>query len=218
MSKPFQPLNPHNVLLFQGDSITDAGRSRFAIGPNSGDGLGFGYPRIIADSILEDHPDKYLQFYNRGISGNRIRDLEHRWEQDSLRLQPDLISILIGVNDTWNYVYLGMGADPEEYHQIYRGILEKTVKTLPDTCLVLCEPFILLTGEVTEEWSADISQRQKSVKDLAQEFNAVWVPFQGALDTKAQQVPAHRLLDDGMHPTGQGHRLLADCWINSVLG
>jgi lysophospholipase L1-like esterase len=218
MAKVNQPLNPHNVILFQGDSITDAGRSRSAIGPNSPDGLGFGYPRLIADAVLKKHPGDYLQFYNRGVSGDRIRDMQSRWELDTIRLQPDLISILIGVNDTWNYLYLGMGSDPEEFRQIYHAILDTTVKNLPDAGLVLCEPFILLTGEVSEEWSTDIIQRQTIVKDLAKEYDAVLVPFQSDLDEKTPGVPANHLLDDGVHPTEQGHQILADCWIKTVLG
>ncbi|MGB2964750.1 MAG: SGNH/GDSL hydrolase family protein [Anaerolineales bacterium] len=218
MDKVLQPLNPHNVILFQGDSITDAGRSRSAFGPNSPDGLGFGYPRLIADAVLNKHPEDYLQFYNRGVSGDRIRDMQSRWELDTLRLQPDLISILIGVNDTSNYIYLGMGSDPGEFRQIYQAILDTTVKNLPDASLVLCEPFILLTGEVSEEWSTDIIQRQTIVKDLAKEYDAVLVPFQSDLDEKTQGVPANHLLDDGVHPTEQGHQILADCWIKTVLG
>ncbi|MFN2282740.1 MAG: SGNH/GDSL hydrolase family protein [Anaerolineales bacterium] len=211
-------LKPHNKILFQGDSITDAGRSRMPVGPNSPDGMGFGYPRLVMDQLLERFPDKYLLFYNRGVSGDRIQDLSMRWQHDTMRLSPDLISILIGVNDTWNYLYLGMGASPEEYQQIYRQLLEETRGQLPTTDLILCEPFVLLAGEVTEEWGDDISQRQATVKELACEFEAKFVPFQAALDKAVSEgIPAGQLLEDGVHPTIRGHRLLAGCWIESVL-
>jgi lysophospholipase L1-like esterase len=82
---------------------------------------------------------------------------------------------------------------------------------------VLCEPFLLITGEVTHEWSADITRRQGFVRDLAEEFNAVFVPFQSALDQAAQQVSAGQLLEDGVHPTNRGHQVLADCWMKTVL-
>jgi lysophospholipase L1-like esterase len=211
-------LKPHSVILFQGDSITDTGRSRLAIGPNSGDSLGFGYARRIGDRLLEENKDQYLQIYNRGINGDRIRDLEGRWEQDSLRLIPDLISILIGVNDTWNYMFSGLGSSPEEYRVIYQGILENTRQRLPEVQLVLCEPFILLTGEVTREWEDDVSQRQASVQELAKKFDAVFVPFQDALVEAARQISPHLLLDDGVHPTDKGHQVLSECWLNTVLG
>jgi lysophospholipase L1-like esterase len=212
------PFKPHSVILFQGDSITDANRTRSRIGPNSPDGLGFGYTRKIADSLLENYPDHYFQLYNRGISGDRIQDMKSRWEADSLRLLPDLISILIGVNDTWNQVMLGMGSDPEQYQAMFHKILTETRQSLPYTRLVLCEPFLLLTGEVTRDWSADITRRQDFVRDLADEFNAVFVPFQSALDQATQQVSPDQLLEDGVHPTDRGHQVLADCWIKTVLG
>lgn len=210
---------PHSVILFQGDSITDAGRSRLSFGPNSPDGMGFGYPRLVMNQLQEHFPDEHLQFFNRGVSGNRIRDLARRWTEDTLRLEPDLISVLIGVNDTWNYIYLGMGSSPEDFRQVYQQLLEQTREKLPDTTLILCEPFMLLTGEVTEEWNEDISERQAIVQQLAREFEAYFVPFQSALDkTVADGVPAGRLLEDGVHPTVWGHRLLADCWLANVVG
>jgi len=211
-------LKPHSVILFQGDSITDVGRSRRAIGPNNPDGLGFGYPQLISKYLLENYPDQYLQIYNRGVSGDRIRDLAHRWKNDSLRLLPNIISLLIGVNDTWNYLYMGMGSDPNDYQEVYRKILQDTHKSQPDTQFILCEPFVLITGEVSEEWLNDINERQEIIRGLAYEYNSVSVPFQSALDKAAEDISPHKLLEDGVHPTDLGHRVLADCWIEAVLG
>jgi lysophospholipase L1-like esterase len=212
-------IKPHSVLLFQGDSITDAGRSRVSVGPNSPDGMGFGYPRLVMDRLLENLPGHYLQFYNRGVSGNRVQDLARRWPTDTMRLLPDLISILIGVNDTWNYIYLGIGSSPDGYRRIYRQLLDQTRGKLPHTNLVLCEPFVLFTGEVTEEWRDDICQRQAAVRSLAIEFDAIFIPFQAALDKAVKAgTPPHQLLDDGVHPTEEGHRLLAECWLEHVTG
>ena len=211
-------LKSHSIILFQGDSITDAGRSRFTIGPNSPQGMGTGYPRLIADCLLNTSPDQSYQFYNRGVSGDRIQDLAQRWEHDSLRLVPDLISTLIGVNDTWNYLNTGLGSDPEVFKEIYRQMLNDTRGLLPDISLVICEPFVLLTGEVTEEWIEDISKRQSYVRELAGEFDGILVPFQSALDASNKNIPAHRLLEDGVHPTHQGHQVLADCWLDTVVG
>jgi lysophospholipase L1-like esterase len=217
MSHP--KIKTHSVILFQGDSITDAGRSRMSVGPNSSQGMGFGYPKMAMDQLLERFPDQDLQIFNRGVSGNRIQDLARRWAQDTLALGPDLLSVLIGVNDTWNYLYLGMGSSPENYQHIYQQLLEDTRAKLPEVILVLCEPFALLTGEVTEEWDEDISRRQRYVQDLAEEFGALFVPFQSALNNAVSTgVPAHQLLDDGVHPTERGHRLLADCWLTTVVG
>jgi acyl-CoA thioesterase I len=211
-------IKPHNVILFQGDSITDAGRSRQTIGPNNPDGLGYGYPRLITEQLLAKFPDHFLQIYNRGVSGDQIRDLSRRWQNDSLRLLPDIISILIGVNDTWNYLYLGQGSDPNDYQKVYREILQDTRQQLPDTRFVLCEPFVLITGEVSGEWLNDISKRQQITRELARDFNGVIVPFQSTLDTAAKDISPSELLEDGVHPTDLGHNILADCWIEAVLG
>ena len=211
-------IKPNNIILFQGDSITDAGRSRMAVGPNSGNSLGFGYPRMIADRLLAENQYQHLRFYNRGISGDRIRDMKYRWERDTFQLLPDLISILIGVNDTWNYLFSGMGTSPGEYRTGYQDLLRDTRSRLPDVQLVLCEPFILITGEVSNEWAEDLTLRQAAVQDLVCEFGGIFVPFQSALDNATGQIPAGQLLEDGVHPTEQGHRVLADCWMKTVLG
>lgn len=211
-------MKPHSVILFQGDSITDVGRSRRANGPNNPDGLGDGYPHLISKYLLESYPDHYLQIYNRGVSGDRIRDLAHRWKNDSLRLLPNIISLLIGVNDTWNYLFMGMGSDPKDYQGVYRKLLQDTRQFQPDTLLILCEPFVLITGEVSEEWMNDINERQDITRGLAQEYDGVSVPFQSALDKAAENISPHKLLEDGVHPTALGHSVLADCWIEAVLG
>ncbi|RLD94751.1 MAG: lysophospholipase [Bacteroidetes bacterium] len=210
-------IKPHSVILFQGDSITDAGRSRRAIGPNNKDGLGNGYPQLISEHLWEDYPEHHLQIYNRGLSGDQIRDLAQRWQNDSLRLIPDIISLLIGVNDTWNYLYLGMGSNPQDYQKVYRKLLQDTRQWLPDSQFVLCEPFALITGEVTGEWMSDINHRQEITRGLAREFNGVFVPFQSALDKAAENISPPGLLEDGVHPTALGHRILADCWVKAVL-
>ena len=215
---PTSFIKSNDVILFQGDSITDAGRDRFSVRPNNQHGLGFGYPRLIASQLMSTFSDDTLLIYNRGISGDRIRDMARRWDRDCISLGPDLLSILIGVNDTWNYIYVGMGSSPADYHQVFRDLLIETRRSLPEINLVLCEPFALITGEVNEEWLDDLRERQKTVKDLADEFQGIYVPFQSALDEAVKKIPAHRLLDDGVHPTEQGHRVLAECWINSVLG
>ncbi len=211
-------LNPHNVILFQGDSITDAGRTRSLIGPNSLDGLGFGYARFIADFLLKEDPGKYHQFYNRAFSGDQIHDLASRWEQDTLRLMPDVISILIGVNDTWNHVELGLGSDPETFQRIYRKILTNTREKLPDVQLVLCEPFLLFVDDVDQAWIADLNLRQDIVRGLAEEFQGVFVPFQAALNHSAREGPPRYLLEDGVHPTRKGHVVLYENWLTSVFG
>src|SRR6056297_3628243 len=126
-------LKPHGTILFQGDSITDAGRTA-GVGE-----LGNGYPYLLATRLWAQFPGHNLTVVNRGISGNRSRDLVKRWDEDALELQPDLISILIGINDTWRYFDRNDKTTAGQFHQAYHSILSKTRDRLPQTMLVLCE-------------------------------------------------------------------------------
>src|SRR5574340_322678 len=97
-----RPPAPGSVVLFQGDSITDCDRRRDDTDPNALAALGNGYPLLVAGALLDEHPDRALRFYNHGVSGNRVPDLESRWQADTIALQPNVLSILIGVNDLWH--------------------------------------------------------------------------------------------------------------------
>jgi acyl-CoA thioesterase I len=155
--------------------------------------------------------------YNRGISGNRVVDLYARWRVEAINLEPDIISILIGVNDTWHGFMYNNGVEVERYTTIYRLLLEYTRQQLPHIQLVLCEPFVLQCGVVSEAWVAEMDQRRASVHKLATEFDAVFVPFQRALNDPLRHGPPEYWAADGVHPTPAGHRLLADCWLQHVL-
>lgn len=203
------------TILFQGDSITDCGRDRNNVNPNGG--LGSGYVLFLAGNLLTRMPDLNLKIYNRGISGNRIVDLYARWKIDALNLKPDLISILIGVNDTWHGFNYNNGVEPERYELIYRMLLDWTRKELPQTRLVLCQPFALVTGAVSEEWMPEIRRRGEIVQALAQEFNTIYVPFQDVMNSALSKAPAQYWLGDGVHPTVAGHKLMTDAWLEAVL-
>jgi acyl-CoA thioesterase I len=210
-------INPNSTILFQGDSITDTGRNREIAEPNRGAALGSGYVNLIAARLLQERPQDNLSFYNRGISGNRVTDLYARWKVDGINLQPDLISILIGVNDTWHEFMVGNGVEVDRYTTIYRMLLDYTKQRLPNVQLVLCEPFVLPCGVVTDGWIAEMDERRQVVRDLAGEFDAIFVPFQGVLDEALQQADPAYWAADGVHPTPAGHRLLADAWLAAVL-
>lgn len=200
-------------ILFQGDSVTDAGRTML---PDSNDRLGWGYPLFIAGQIGSRYPDKGFEFVNRGVSGNRVVDLYARWKADALNLRPDLISILIGINDTWHEKGSQNGVEPERYERVYRELLSWTRKVLPDVKLVLCEPFMLPFGSAAEDWVDEMKERDAIVKDLALEFGALFVPFQQVIDDATGRADGPHWLVDGVHPTTPGHALLADTWIEAV--
>ena len=201
-------------ILFQGDSITDAGRNREAL-PESNAGYGAGYPGLVAARIFGDHLGNGYNIINRGISGNRVVDLYARWKKDCLNLEPDVLSILIGVNDTWHEkVDIRNGVEVERYAVIYDMLLEWTVKTLPQIKLVLMEPFVLETGAVSADWLPEIAARGAVVKELAEKYNAVFIPCQQIVNDAAAKAGSFDLiLRDGVHPSLMGHQVLADAWL-----
>jgi lysophospholipase L1-like esterase len=205
---------PNSLILFQGDSITDAGRDKTILQANTPSGMGHGYCNLIAAKLLREHPRDGLKFMNRGVGGDRIVDLYARWKSDAINLRPDVISILVGVNDTWHEIDRKNGVDPCRYEALYRMVLEDTKDHLPDTKLVLCEPFVAVTGAVTDAWLPEMHIRQRIVHQLAGEFGACFVPFQVALNQVIDRDP-ESWLADGVHPTLAGHQLLSECWIDT---
>ncbi len=197
-------------ILFQGDSITDGNRGRNA-DPNHI--LGHGYQFIIASKYGAELAERHLTFLNRGISGNRVSDLAGRWQKDTLDLKPDVLSILIGIND------LCFGVSAEQYDQRYDQLLADTVKALPNTRLVLCEPFGLPAGERKNTWEdhrAQIAARDAIVNRLGEKYHAPVVHFQKMFEGATNRAPADYWIWDGVHPTYSGHQLMADEWVHAV--
>jgi lysophospholipase L1-like esterase len=208
-----------DIILFQGDSITDCGRFRDAEGTaNHHGGLGSGYAMMAAANLLGGMPAADLQCYNRGISGNRVVDLYARIRKDIINLKPNVLSILIGVNDTWHeFAFPGKNGVPVPKHQrVYREMLEEVREQLPEVQLVLCEPFVLRCGVVTDDWIGEIDQRCEVVARLAQEFDAVLVPFQSMFNEAVKSAPPAYWAEDGVHPSAAGHQLMAQTWLSSV--
>lgn len=214
MSIPFSGAN--KVILFQGDSITDGNRGRNE-DPNHIHGHGYAY--IIAAKLGNELAEQRPVFHNRGVSGDRISDLYARWNEDAIYLKPDVLSILIGVNDIWRSLKDEPGGVTDRYERAYRHVLEETREVLPQTRLVLCEPFILNTGAPAEDWPRwhqQITRYQQIVRGLAQQYDAVFVPLQEMFETAAQRVDNAYWLWDGVHPTTAGHDLIARQWLSVV--
>ena len=146
-------LNKGMTILFQGDSITDAGRqNRQAPKANDQKSMGNGYASMAASALLTSLPDHNLSIYNRGISGNKVHQLDARWQTDCIDHQPDILSILIGVNDIWHGLNGRYDGTVQRYEEDYMALLERTRKALPNVQLVVCEPFVLKCGAVNEKW------------------------------------------------------------------
>jgi lysophospholipase L1-like esterase len=198
------------VVLFQGDSITDAGRSR-----ENDALLGSGYASMLAAQIGARFPEHQIRFLNRGISGNRAADLELRWQKDCIDLKPDWVSIMIGINDTWRAFDRNDPTSTADYAASYRRILEQ-VRDQLDARLILIEPFVLPHPEDRKRWRDDLNPRIDAVRILAQEFGAVLVPMDGIFAAACCRREPAFWAADGVHPSPAGHALIARSWLSAV--
>jgi lysophospholipase L1-like esterase len=198
-AEPIAAFPPGGRILFQGDSITDGNRGRSA-DPNHI--LGHGYVFIIAARQGAAFPEAKLDFINRGVSGNTVLDLAKRWQPDTLDLKPDVLSILIGVNDN------GKGVPLDQYEQVYDQLISEAKTANPRLKLVLGEPFVKPTGKIDE----GIQKRQEIVARLAQKHGAALVHYQRVFDEAVKRAPADYWIWDNVHPTYRGHQLMADEW------
>jgi lysophospholipase L1-like esterase len=211
-------LKKDSVILFQGDSITDAGRKRESITCNNIDQLGMGYALFTATALLNRQADKQPKIYNRGISGNKVFQLRERWEIDTLAFMPDVLSILIGVNDYWHTLNGSYKGTVETYEGDLRNLLKYTKEKLPKVQLVLCEPFALRGGAAIKDgaWFPMFDAYRASLRKLAGECDAVFVPFQSAFDEAMKIAPATYWSADGVHPDLPGRQLMSEVWLKAT--
>lgn len=202
------------TILFQGDSVTDCGRrTSGGCGYEQGE-MGPGYPGLVKSRLSCDFPDREFTFLNRAISGNRIVDLYARWRVDALNLSPDILSILIGVNDSW-HEQSHNGVEVPRAERIYRELLSWTREKLPACRLVLLEPFALACG-AGAPLADEVRLRGAFTRRLADEFGATFIPLQSLFEEAYARAPAEHWSADGVHPTPAGHQLIADAWLKAV--
>ncbi len=193
------------LVVFQGDSITDVGRR------DDPEGLGEGYVRTIAHRLPN------VRVLNLGISGDRVSDLAGRWDTDTLASSPDVVSILVGINDVWHQRDGGDAVPLHTFAASYRQLLKRTLAALPSVRLVICEPFALLCGVVDAGWFPDLDERRAAIRALAGERGATFVPLQTSFDDAvAGGLRPEDLVFDGVHPTVAGHALIAEAWLGTV--
>lgn len=207
------------VILFQGDSITDAGRNR-----DSSTSMGHGYPDLVSAYLGYDCPGEY-EFYNRGISGNRVLDLYARIVRDIINIRPDYMSILIGVNDIWH----GLGANPngtgfERYEKVYNILLEELRAEFPDLKIMILEPFVL-KGPATEsreeepdrweQFDTGVRKMAQIARSLADKHGLKFVELQNKFDAACEKAEPTYWLGDGVHPTPKGHELIKRAWLEA---
>ena len=194
------------TILFQGDSITDAGR---------GDGLGVGYVNQVAAKLFYEAPGEY-DIINRGISGNRVLDLYARWKIDCLNLKPDVLTILVGVNDVWHELLYDNGVDTEKFEKFYRMLLDETKQALPEVKLILMEPYVLYGTATAEKWESfekEVAEKRAVVQKIAKEYKLPLVPLQQIFDDAVKTAPQGWWCEDGVHPNLAGAELIAQSWM-----
>jgi lysophospholipase L1-like esterase len=212
-------LSKGETIVFQGDSITDWGRNKNEENEvNKQSQLGNGYVLFTAAHILANHAEKELNIYNRGISGNKVFQLAERWDKDCLDLKPNILSILIGVNDFWHTKSHNYTGTIVEYEAGYRNLLAHTLQALPDVKIVICEPFIIHGGSALDDtWERDFAPYRATAKALAREFDLTLVPFQSVFNEALKAAGADYWGPDGVHPSMAGAQLMAQAWVKAVL-
>lgn len=195
------------TFLFQGDSITDAGRDDEKQGLA---GLGCGYAFLLASEIENNHKDK-INFINRGKSGDRITDVYARIKEDIINLKPDYMSILIGVNDVSHELTMNCGVSPKKFRMIYGMLIDEIREVLPDIKIVILEPFVL-KGTATEKLWNDFDREVRILaeisKQVAEEYETDFIPLQKKFDELSSDGNTEYWSADGIHPTLAGHEVL----------
>ena len=200
--------------VFQGDSITDAGRDRDNIAS-----FGVGYPNLVASELMYKYPGEY-EFINEGVSGDRIVDLYARIKQDLINHKPDYLSILIGVNDVWHELNEKNGVAAPKFEMVYSMLIEEIKEALPDIKIFILEPFVLKgsgTERYFDEFLADIKLHSQAAKNVAEKYDLTFIPLQEKFDEASKLMPPTYWAADGVHPTSAGHALIKDELINAII-
>jgi len=213
------------TILFQGDSITDCGRDisydtiwwNNASPVKDGVSCGNGYARLVEAQLGFDYPNEY-GFINRGISGNRVVDIYARISKDIINLKPDYMSILVGVNDVWHGLDGWNGIDADKYFMIYSLMIEEIKSALPNTKIMILEPFLLKAAATEKDWDffrSEVEKRAEKSRLIAEKYGLKFVPLMNKFDEAAKLAPARYWSADGVHPTAKGHELITREWIKA---
>lgn len=200
-------------ILFQGDSITDAGRAR-----DNDDNVGIGYPLLVKASLGFEFPGKY-EFINRGICGNRIVDVYARIKNDIINIKPDVISMLIGVNDVWHeYKESPNGVDADKFYKIYDMLIEEIKSSLPEVKIMIMEPFVLKAFATEGKWdsfNAEVKKRAEMARKIAEKYNLPYIELQNGFNELSKDTGESYWLADGVHPSAAGHEFIKNEWIKA---
>ena len=200
-------------ILFQGDSITDAGRDY-----NNDGQLGRGYALLVEAALGFSEPGQHT-FINKGVSGNRVVDLYARIKRDILNYKPDVMSILIGVNDVWHELSDSPnGVDAEKFYKIYSMLIEEVKEALPNIKIMILEPFVLEACSTEANWeyfNEETKKRASMARKIAEKYNLPFIELQKGFDELCKKAPNSYWLGDGVHPTAKGHEFIKNQWLKA---
>lgn len=206
------------TIVFQGDSITDGGRRKENLNPNDAFALGSTYPLLVSSKVLGDQVDKDIKLYNRGISGHKVFQLADRWDKDCLDLKPDILTILIGVNDFWHMVNGNYDGTPEIYERDFMALIARTKAALPNVKIIIAQPFAVAGGRaITERWDNEFPAYQAAAKRVADAHGTQWIACQTIFDEALKNGSVGHWCADGVHPSPAGHQLMANAWIEAIV-
>ena len=208
------------TILFQGDSITDGLREKNRDRAwDLNHQMGHGYAFLVNARWGAQYPERRFAFINRGISGNRIADLYGRWQEDTVNLRPDVLSILVGINDVGFTMWEQSGSGPERFGRIYQLLLDEARAANPALLMVLMEPFVMPVGDrkdTYQDWLSLLRPLQEQTRLIAERNGAIFIPLQERFNALCQVREASYWVWDGIHPTVSGHQVIADAWMEAV--
>ena len=202
-------MKKNDKLVFIGDSITEWGRQ------GDPEDIGTGYLRLIHDYLLTTYPEKNLVVLNKGIGGHRISDLAERWQEDVITIQPDYVTVSIGINDVWRQLDQPKMQQifPEQYEKIYADLLNK-VKEQTHAKIILMEPTII-EEDVESKGNKMLIPYVETVQKLAEKFDAIYVPTHQAFVQYLNANSGYRVTIDGVHTNSAGNMMMAQTWIKA---
>lgn len=201
-------------ILFEGDSITDCGKNATC---GSRLSIGQGYAMLVTAKLSAENPGKY-DFVNDGISGSRVVDIYSRIKKGCWNYEPDVISILVGINDVWHEINESNGVELDRYKNVYSMYVEDTLKRLPDVKMMLMTPFVLKGSATEENWDIfynGAAERAAVVEEIAKKYNQIFIPLQDKFEEAEKLYPQPYWIADGVHPTPAGHQIIANAWLEA---
>ncbi|MHB1452719.1 MAG: SGNH/GDSL hydrolase family protein [Saccharofermentanales bacterium] len=200
------------TVLFQGDSITDCGRDYEDL-----TSLGGGYPSKIAEIYKTLFPGANVNFINKGVSGARIPDLIVRYVEDIMDIAPDFISIFIGINDVWRRYDSNDPSTIDAFRDHYEYLLKMIRSHMPETKIMLIEPFVLNSLPDRASWREDLDPKIQVVREMASLYADFYIPLDGimAANCTGRYTP-QELSEDGVHPSALGHAIIAEAYFRTL--